>query len=141
MTANLDATGQQWIAALPNYTFDIKYRSYKKMLMLMDSLESVRSLEGMEHKVIFHGMIKTLCQSELLETEQCPLNESVALTTQEDVLESLHQATAMTKYDWHKAQQQNPTIKLAIQYLKSCGSKPAPQVLANPMYGGRYLKD
>ena len=29
-TAKLDATGQRWIAALANYTFDIKYRSGKK---------------------------------------------------------------------------------------------------------------
>ena len=64
-----------------NYTIDIKYSSGKKMLMLMDSLESERSLAGMGHKVIFHGLIKAVCQSVLVETEQCPLNESVDLTT------------------------------------------------------------
>ena len=51
------------------------------MLMLMDSLESERSLAGMGHKVIILGLIKAVCQSMLVETEQCPLNESVDLTT------------------------------------------------------------
>ena len=100
----------------------------------------------MEHEVIIPGVIKAVCQSVLVETEQYPLIESVALTvqhidSQEDVPESLLQATALTHHDWRKAQQQDPTIKLAIQYLKSGARKPASQVLADPMYDARYLKD
>ena len=36
----------------------------------------------MEHENIIPGVIKAVCQSVLVETEQCPLIESVALTTQ-----------------------------------------------------------
>ena len=65
--------------------------------MLMDCLES-------ERRVIIPGVIKAVCQSVLVETEQCPLIESVALTaqhidSQEDVPESLLQATALTDHD------------------------------------------
>ena len=143
-TDKLDATGQRWIAVLSNYTFDIKYRSGKKNADA-DGLSRIRE-EGVEHGVIIPGVIKAVCQSVLVETEQCPLIESVALTaqhinSQEDVPESLLQATALTDHDWHKAQQQDPTIKLAIQYLKSGARKPALQVLADPKYDPRYLKD
>ena len=143
-TAKLDATGQQWIAALSNYNFDIKYRSGKKNADA-DGLSRIRE-EGVEHENIIPGVIKAVCQSVLVETEQCPLIESVALTTQhidsqEDVPESLLQATALTDHDWRKAQQQDPTIKLAIQHLKSGARKPASQVLADPLYDARYLKD
>ena len=74
-------------------------------------------------------MIKAVCQSVLVEKEQCLLIESVALTLQhinsrEDVPESLLQATALTDHEWRKAQQQYPTIKLAIQHLKSGARKP-----------------
>ena len=93
----------------------------------------------MKHEVIIPGFIKALCQSVLVETEQCPLIESVALTTQhidsqEDESECILQATALTDQDWRKAQQQDPTIKLAIQYLKSGAGNPVAQVLADPMY-------
>ena len=143
-TAKLDATGQRWIAALSNYNFDIKYRSGKKNADA-DGLSRIRE-EGVEHEVIIPGVIKAVCQSVLVETEQCPLIESVALTaqhidSQEDVPESLLQATALTDHDWRKAQQQDPTIKLAIQYLKSGVRKPASQILADPLYDARYLKD
>ena len=143
-TAKLDAIGQRWVAALSNYNFDIKYRSGKKNADA-DGLSRIGE-EGVEHEVIIPGVIKAVCQSVLVETEQCPLIESVALTTQhidsqEDVPESLLQATALTDHDWRKAQQQDPTIRLAIQHLKSGARKPASQVLADSMYDVRYLKD
>ena len=78
----------------------------------------------------------------LVETEQCPLNESVDLTTHHiDSGGRTGKFTSGLFADWHKTQQQNPTIKLAIQYFLSSGSKPAPQVLANPVYDASYLKD
>ena len=130
MTAKLDATGQRWIVALSKYNFDIKYRSGKKNAVVKASLESER--RGW-------SIIKAVCQTVLVETEQCPLIESVALTTQhidsqEDVSECILLATALTDQDWRMAQQQDPTIKLAIQYVNSGARKPVAQVLADPMY-------
>ena len=79
-------------------------------------------------------------------SENCPLVDSVALISdhidsEAEVPELLLQATALTDKDWCKAQQQDATLNLAIQYLKSGARKPALQILANPIYDARYLKD
>ena len=105
-----------------------------------DGVSRIRE-EGVEHGVIIPGVIKAVCTSVLIETEQCPLITTQHIDSQEDVLESLLQAAALTDHDWRKAQQQDPTIKLTIQYLKSGARKPTFQVLADPMYDARYLKD
>ena len=43
--------------------------------------------------------------------------------------------------DWRIAQRKDPTIGLIIQQLKTDARKPAPQVLASPMYNARHAKD
>ena len=143
-TAKLDATGQRWIAALSNYNFDIKYRSGKKNADA-DGLSRMKE-EEKEQNVIFPEVLRATSQAVHGTADNCALVESVALTadpidSQEDIPERVLQATSLTDKDWRRAQQQDPTLNLAIQYLKSGARKPASQILASPIYDARYLKD
>ncbi|MCG8030631.1 MAG: DDE-type integrase/transposase/recombinase, partial [Candidatus Thiodiazotropha taylori] len=142
-TAKLDATGQRWIAALSNYTFDIKYRSGKKNA---DADGLSRRNEEAKHNVVFPEVLKAISQAVLITAENCPLVDSVALTSQlidaqQEVPEQVLRATALTDKDWRQAQQEDPTIDLAIQYLKKGARKPPPHILASPLYDARYLRD
>ena len=123
-TAKLDATRQRLIAAQSNYNFNIKYRSGKKNADA-DGLSRMNEDER-EQNVIFPEVLKAICQSVHVTRENYPLVHSVALTTDHidsevEVPEPLLPATALTDKDWRKAQQQDTTISLAIQYLKSGG--------------------
>ena len=143
-TAKLDATGQRWIAALSNYNFDIKYRSGKKNADA-DGLSRMNE-EETEQKVIFPEVLKAVSQAVHVTAESVPLVECVALTanpidSEAEIQENVLNTSALTDKDWRKAQQQDPTLNLAIQYLKSGARKPASQILANPSYDTRYLKD
>ena len=143
-TAKLDATGQRWIAALSNYNFDIKYRSGKKNADA-DGLSRMKE-EETEKNVIFPEVLKAVSQAVHVTAGNSPLVECVALTadpidSQVEIAENILQASALSDKDWRKAQQQDPTLNLAVQYLKSGAGKPASQILANPSYDTRYLKD
>ena len=59
------------------------------------------------------------------------------METSEEILPS----TALSGVDWRIAQRKDPTIGLIIQQLKIDARKPAPQVLASPIYDARYAKD
>ena len=129
---------------MSNYNFDIKYRSGKKNADA-DGLSRMKE-EETDNNVIFPEVLKAVSQAVHVTTENSPLVECVALTadpidSQVEIAENVLQASALSDKDWRKAQQQDPTLNLAIQYLKSGAGKPASQILANPSYDTRYLKD
>ena len=61
--------------------------------------------------------------------------------TQEETPAEILPSTALSGLDWRLAQRKDPTIGLIIQHLKTDARKPAPQVLASPLYDARYAKD
>ncbi|MCG8078530.1 MAG: hypothetical protein JAY75_20120, partial [Candidatus Thiodiazotropha taylori] len=145
-TAKLDATGQRWIAALANYTFTIKYRSGKKHADA-DGLSRAKETEAREH-VVFPEVLKAISVASQIVSEESPLVESVALSdtacsvgTPEEIPEDIIQSRALSDKDWRTAQKEDPTIALIVEHLKTDARKPAPQVLANPKYDARYVKD
>ena len=122
----------------------MKYRSGKKNADA-DGLSRMNEGET-EQKVIFPEVLKAVSQAVHVTAESVPLVECVALTanpidSQAEIQENVLNASALTDKDWRKAQQQDPTLNLANQYLKSGARKPASQILANPSYDTRYLKD
>ena len=71
-SAKLDATGHRWVAALANYTFNIKYRSGK----LNADADALSRLPGIvepsddsEYRVISPEIFKVLCQAQQLSTK------------------------------------------------------------------------
>lgn len=142
-TAKLDATGQRWIAALSNYNFYIKYRSGKKNV----DADGLSRCQEEEHHVVFPEVLKAIFVASQIVSEEAPLFESVALSdtassadTQEETSEEILPITALSGVDWRIAQRKDPSIGLIIQHLKTDARKPAPQVLASPMYDARYAK-
>ena len=107
-TAQLDATGQRWIAALSNYNFNIMYRSGKKNA---DADGLSRCHEEEQQQVIFPEILKAISVASQIVSEESPLLESVALSdtdlsadTQEETPAEILPSTALSGLDWRLAQ-------------------------------------
>ena len=130
---------------MSNYNLNIKYRSGKKNA---DADGLSRCHEEEQQQVIFPEILKAISVASQIVSEESPLLESVALSdtdlsadTQEETPAEILPSTALSGLDWRLAQRKDPTIGLTIQHLKTDARKPAPQVLANPLYDARYAKD
>ena len=141
-TAKLDATGQRWVASLSNYNFCIKYRSGKNNA----DADSLSRLEHPESEnIIFPEVLKAICQSTTVSSEQCPLVECMAITDATDptdnIPEQLLEANALSSKDWRKAQRNDPTLKFIIDNLQIGSRVPASQTRLKSSVDRRYLKD
>ena len=122
----------------------VTYRSGKKNA----DADGLSRCQEEEQHVVFPEMLKAISVASQIVSEEAPLFESVALSdtacsadTQEETSEEILPSTALSGVDWRIAQRKDPTIGLIIQQLKIDARKPAPQVLASPMYDARYAKD
>ena len=136
-TAKLDATGQRWVAALSNYNFCIKYRSWRNNA---DADGVSRRVAKSGEEVIFPEVLKAICQAV---TVSSPLVDSVALTSvpTSDSIPDQMLSHALSSKDWRKAQRNDPTLKNIIDQLEAGSRVFAPQTHTSPSVDRRYFKD
>ena len=128
ITAKLDATGQQWVANLANYTFSIKYKSGKSNV---DADALSRNPWDMQVET---AIVKSIINEE--GSTQIPFYESYGPNTDSLYPEvivakrgyvagitppelEMVKATSMTKENWIIAQKQDPVLNQLIIPLKS----------------------
>ena len=144
-SAKLDATGQRWIASLSNYNFSLTYRSGTQNADA-DGLSRVINPTECEN-VSFPEVLKAIVNSVSIDVEDRPLAESLVTSKSSfsvpddaEIPESLIQSTALSSYDWIKAQQNDPAISRIIGCVKE-GLKPATKEAEKHNIDKRYLRD
>ena len=90
-------------------------------------------------------MLQAICQSTVVNNEQCPFVESFALTCNlsdtDTVPEQLLEDNALTSKDWRKAQRNDPTLKYIIYHLQTGSRVSAPQTQTSSTIDRRYFKN
>ena len=144
-SAKLDATGQRWIASLSNYNFFLTYRSGIQNADA-DGLSRVINPTECEN-VSFPEVLKAIVNSVSIDVEDRPLAESLvtskssfSVPDDEEIPESLIHSTALSSYDWIKAQQNDPAISRIIETVKE-GLKPTTKEAEKHNIDKRYLRD
>ena len=141
-TAKLDAARQRWVASLSNYNFCIKYRSGRSNADA-DGLSG--KAETHQEEIIFPEVLQAICQSTVVNYEQCPFVESLALTCNlsdtDTVPEQLLDDHALTAKDWRKAQRNDPTLKYIIDHKQTGSRVTAPQTQTSSTIDRRYFKN
>ncbi|KAK3108916.1 hypothetical protein FSP39_018571 [Pinctada imbricata] len=102
-TAKLDATGQRWVAALTNYTFDIRYRPGSQNADA-DSLSRIP-----QH--ISSDSIKALCNA----THQIPYVETLAVTS--DPVDNIQHLPDFSEIDIRQRQREDPVTRYWIPFV------------------------
>ena len=112
-TANLDATGHRWVAALSNYTFSISYKAGRNNTDA-DALSRIQWPEAVDissqtvHAVcegvqVPHGKIETLCHGA----------QAVGVLSQDSM------PSGMTSLEWSQAQSKDSGICQIIQVIQN----------------------
>ena len=114
-TAKLDATGQRWVASLPNYNFKIFYRS-GKLNVEADALSRIpwenTQVDHLE-PLIVQIMLQSKLETEMGIPEKCsPLN-----VIQKEML--VNSTPNLTQHEWVKEQHEDVDISATIQLLKN----------------------
>ena len=114
-TANLDATGQRWVASLANYNFKFFYRS-GKLNVEADALSQIpwqnTQVDNMEPLIV-----KMMLQSKL--ADDVGMQE---MYPQLNVLQKsmvVDSSPKLSHSDWMKKQSEDSDISLLVQLLKS----------------------
>ena len=114
-TAKLDATGQRWVASLPNYNFSIFYKS-EKLNVEADALSRIpQKNTQVDH--LKPLIVQTMLQSKL-ETEMgIPEKYSPLNVIQNAML--VNSTPKLTQHEWFKEQCEDVDIGATIQLLKT----------------------
>ena len=131
-TANLDATGQCWLAVLSNYYCTIKYRSGKNNADA-DGLSRLHDNEKNCQATVFPGVLKAMSQSIVVQAHKYPLVESLPTcslndidTYPDNISKEALEGTELTIQDWKRAQTDDKIIAYIVKCL-SDKSKPSRQ--------------
>ena len=114
-TAKLDATGQQWVAALALYNFRIYYRSGKTNVNA-DALSRIPwSIEEMAQSCSYEPLaIKAITmksiQIEMPEVEECLVSKAAAFFAQDYV-------PNMSISEWQTSQQEDESIAKIVKLM------------------------
>ena len=112
-TAQLDATGHRWVAALAAFNFDIKYRSGKSNIDA-DALSRLDSSTS----VIETDVVQAICQ------EQQPWIHALSLQIPEEA-DTVHPTSHFFLSKWKEYQRRDPVISPILPFVRNelCPSK------------------
>ena len=136
-SANLDATGHRWVAALANYTFNIKYRSGK----LNADADALSRLPGIvepsndnEYRVISPEIFKVLCQAQQLSTKYVS-TLCASIDYRLDV-DDTNNVDLVNPWEWRVQQREDPIIG---PFLKAVTQKTKPEGDSIPSLEGKCI--
>jgi hypothetical protein len=103
--AKLDAVGHRWVASLSNYNFNLTYRAGKA-----NGDADPLSIIQPETKQMFHNAIKAVCSACVISASN-PCIETVLLTQNVNIDDSLVSDVDISAIDWHEEQNADPDIR------------------------------
>ena len=142
-SAELDATGQRWVAALSAYNFDLTYRSGINNADADGlSRKAPESTECTKFPEVLKAVTNSVCA-----TSQIPYVQTLASTVSPDVTDieqevppELLAATALKSTDWKRAQFDDLTISQVLEHIALGQRLTALQVEASKM-DKRFLRE
>ncbi|KAK3104940.1 hypothetical protein FSP39_013542 [Pinctada imbricata] len=106
-SAQLDATGHRWIAALAAYDFDLKYRPGRNNA----DADAMSRLPGLLANTLQHDSIQAICHSQQIQTSYIE-----SLTTSTEAIDNLD-LPRFPKIDIRSAQQNDPNLYIWFDIL------------------------
>ena len=113
----MDAVGHRWVASLSNYDFNLTYRAGKANREA-DPLSRMQP----ETKQMFHDAMKAVCSACVISASN-PCIETVLLTQNVHIGDSLVSDVDISAIDWHEEQNADPDIR-RVKALFQIGHKP-----------------
>ena len=142
-SAELDAPGQRWVAAMSAYNFNLTYRiGIKNADTDGLSRKAPENTECMKFPEVLKAVTNSVCA-----TSQIPYVQTLASTVSPDVTDieqevppELLAATALKGTDWKRTQFDDQTISKILEHIALGQRPPALQVEASKL-DNRFLRE